>query len=355
MTSVGPGIGTAPRTGIGTGPGVGPAIGVAVRIGNEIAAGHANSDATLGWLPDDKEWDGDRTSSSARPEGISVDEDTAVLRDEPDPTTFPANWARWIWLTITEDADGRLGYQTDLPPSDSPEATRAMLRRQKAWEVTAEGLLNYLGDALRCRTPVEALLKLPVVEVEDDGVWMGGSAGLEHSKGQGSRDRLEPVNTPFGVVPLWFFTAAPLPNQKPLATGKRPYKWNLNQERPYHLLLDLKLLGDGLIAGEVEVAKGAVNLSNKAIEDYFARIEHDPVIWPDSIRSVHGKALLEVARQRRVVAKHRGKWAATDRDSLLDDLGIPRPLKRGVGARSKAVATLALAGAFDESLGIWEG
>jgi hypothetical protein len=71
-----------------------------------------------------------------------------------------------------------------------------------------------------------------------------------------------------------------------------------------------------------------------------------PSANPDTVRRIHGKALLALARQPEILAKHRSMWPLTTIDDLFDDLRVEAAGKARLG-RSGSVAVLALVGAFD--------
>ncbi len=278
-----------------------PRFSAATRFAAASAERHLDADSPTDWDTDPSEID-DAPPAADVPIGYHDDEDGAVYDEDGEDSDLSAprsSWVPWVRLSIYL-RDGQLMYLTELPGSDQPDLARSLFHLDRGWGTTAQTLIDTQGDALRCSTPLAALHALNPFPM----------SSLERSAGQGSRDRRVVVNTPFGLTPLWFFA----------------------QGRGDSLFGDLERLGRALIARQES------RLSPELVTD----VVRTPSVKPDSIRRAHGRALLAVAHQPAVVARHRAKWPLTTPDDLLDDLGVVARV-----GRSSAVASLALAGAFD--------
>lgn len=271
----------------------------ATRFAAATAGQHLDSDAPLGWDTDPSEVD-DAPNDADVPADYHDDEDGGIYDGDDAGLSAPrSSWIPWVRLSIFL-REGELRYSVALPEADRPGLERSLFHLGQGWEQTAKTLINTQGAALRCSTPLAALRALSPFAMSD----------LERSVGQGSRDRRVVLNTPFGLAPLWFFA----------------------QGRKDELFRDLERLGQAVMA------RRETRLTPALIEE----LVRNPSVKPDSIRRAHGQALLAVAHNPGIVARHRSLWPLTTTGELLDDLGIVADV-----GRSAAVAAMALAGAFD--------
>jgi len=261
-----------------------------------------DSDSSVEWEWDPCEVD-DAPDTENVPTDYHDDEDEGVYEEDRDLRAPVSSWTPWVRLSIFV-RDGQLGYTTSVPATDGLATEVSLHHLGQGWATTAQTLIGAQGNALRCATPLAALHALGPYAMED----------LERSAGQGSRDRRVVVDTPFGLAPLWFFA----------------------QGRSDGLFQDLETLGRAVMARQ------PTRLTPAVIEE----IIHNPSIKADSIRRVHAKALLALAHQPEVLARHRSLWPLTTIDALFDDLGVEATGKAHLG-RSGDVAVLALVGAFD--------
>jgi len=243
------------------------------------------------------------------PEWISDDDDDLVMNDdEQDELIGAPEWTRWVWVVFNND-DGILDYKVTLPGSSNAEIANTRRIQQQTWEEMAGNIMRRQAAALRCTTPLEALLKLvPSTKLE-----------IELYPGQASRPEATTMlfGTPFGLVPLDFF-----------AQGR--------SDDLYLRLIQLRqsVLKDG--AGKL--TKGG-QLPASEIREVFPEASKED---KDALRK-HTVMLIAALSNPAVVARHRALWPYTTAVELKHDLvGIRR--NRG----SDPVAWLILTGAFDQ-------
>lgn len=257
------------------------------------------------------EWDDVTSEPDDAPSPDEVPE--WAIGDNDDPQVGPDSRAPWEEVGIDRlprprvaiflRADGSLDQEVFLQMTGDPVADRALEEMYDKWERVAEMLIEAHPEALRELTLLGAFRALRPFAMKE----------LETSQGQGSRDRLDLVRTPFGIVPLWFFSLG-----KPRARNNDMFR-------------DLEVLGT------IIVRDGLTRLSKGDIERVLPRSRANA----EALRK-HGPALLAVTSRPGVVAKHREMWPVTTLDDLNSDLG-----REGVEPKSEEVLSLALFGAFE--------
>lgn len=266
-----------------------------------------DSDESLEWDEVSSELD-DAPTADDLPEWEPEDEDDVVQPDDVRPWELPGGTSEaWTRMSIFESRDGFLDYEVLLRWSGDPDIDRSLAEIWSKWNRLGQNLVRMQPKALRTRTLYDALHALEPHAMAD----------IETSEGQGSRDRTDLIETPFGVVPLWFFGLGRL-----VRTSRS-------------LLVDLENVA------AVAKREGWTRITEGMVSKALPRIDTPA----GTISRRHGATVLAVLSHPDTVAKHRSSWPMTTLEALSADLGeVAR-----VGVNSQAVLALALVGAFGES------
>lgn len=205
--------------------------------------------------------------------------DEQVTNEETeDPWPRSRGWAQVSFW----DAPEGLSFAVNVPRSTDPQVAVALTFQERAWQSLAAVLIQRQPRALRATTPADAYHALARTPMRE----------LETSIGQGSRDRDVLVETPAGLLPLWFFAC--------------------KHESP-ELVKDLIVLADHLTA-HPEVDRLTASEITTALPS--------PSIKPDSLRKSHGPTLVALRSLPDVLAAHRSLWPHTHWSLLQADLGM---------------------------------
>jgi hypothetical protein len=209
--------------------------------------------------------------------------------------------------------DDRLEYRVNVAETDSAEV--AAIVRQ-VWEENAQILLNSQTEALRCTTPLAALQAMGPPQ---DPTAKTKRAIPARYRGQNDRSVVDLVETPFGVVPFWFF----------------------GEGRDDTLFYELRDLYDMTNCNDWD------SLSAGYISGIFHMHKwKNPSRSPSTLAQLHSRTLVKIVWSPEIVYHHLDLWPLTTPDLLLDDLGLVTNPKTGHG-RSRPVAALALAGGLN--------
>lgn len=252
-------------------------------------------------------------------------DDDAMIFDQDPPARDPRPaWLPTPKLTIYLD-NGSLAYQVHIPAAEVWGLSDSTMQSLRDWDFIGTRLVQSSPDCLKSQTLLEAVHALK--PIADPVAGKFGQQVLERYDGQWSRIADKVIGTPFGRVPMYFFSL--------MSKANDPALWN-----------DIETVGCALAAGaRKRIRSGAVSVPEWFIEENRPQLQSE--ILAGSFVRQHGKALLAVVDRPEVVQHHRTRWPLTSPDALLEDLGLPRGSRQG---RSIPVATLALAGAFDPAV-----
>jgi hypothetical protein len=223
--------------------------------------------------------------------------------DEPEHEPAELGWARlYPRLSIWCGNQG-LEFVVNTPRSADDRIDRSLAHQGRTWQKAGWILIHRQARALQSSDLAAAFRHLEPMSLGE----LGLGEQQNTSASQGSRDRLVQIDTPFGLVPLWFFTSRPS--------------------------------SDGLIEAICRVA-GFLDEHGRWPEPTERRqLLQGSEIDDESFRKQYKPTLTMLHGHAEIVASHRARWPLTDSLALRDEIRPP-PRTRW----SEAAANLALVG-----------
>ena len=234
-----------------------------------------------------------------------IDDGAEEEPHEPDREPGEDGWVRlYPRLSIWRTSNG-LQFVVNTPRSTNDRIDLSLAYQSHRWQKAGRILIQRQARALQSSDLAGAFRHLEPMSLGE----LGLGEQENTSSSQGSRERMVLVDTPFGLVPLWFFTSRPS--------------------------------SDGLISAICRVANFLDEHGGWPRPTERRPLLSSSEIDEDSFLKQYKPTLTLLHGHPEILASHRARWPLTDSVSLRDEIGISTKARW-----SEAAANLAIVGAI---------